>query len=126
MWPTDTCDLEDMVLTDQGESFQMYSDTDLCDKEGLIKLLRDHQEILEFGLKYSMKDRIAHDSMARRLVYDNSHYTPYQLPLWRNNAMQLPGSGKMGQKRLESLKELLNSNIHLKLKYSEQMNTVIN
>ena len=49
VWSTDTCDLEDMILTDEGESFQMHSDTDLCEKEILTKLLRDHQEMLEFG-----------------------------------------------------------------------------
>ena len=52
----------------------MHSDTDLCDKEGLIKLLRDHQEILEFELKYSMEHSIAYDLMVRRLVYDYDHY----------------------------------------------------
>ena len=124
VWPTDTCDLEDMVLTEEGESFRMHSDTDLRDKEGLMKLLRDHQELLEFGLKYSMEDPIAYDLMVHRLVYDNGQY---QLPLlWRNDAIQLPDSWGMAPKRLEGRKKRLNSNIDLKLEYSEQMNTVIN
>ena len=85
VWPTDTCAFEDIVLTDEGESFLMHSDTDLCDKEGLMKLLRDHQELLEFGLKYLMENPIAYHLKVRRLVYDNGHY---QLPLlWRNDAM---------------------------------------
>ena len=42
VWPTNTCNLEDIILTDERESFQMNSDTDLCDKEALMKLLRDH------------------------------------------------------------------------------------
>ena len=124
VWPTNTCDLENMVLTDEGESFRMHSDTDLCDKEGLMKLLCDHKELLEFGLKYSKENPITYDLMVRRLVYDNGHY---QLPLlWRNDAIQLPDSRKMALKRLEGLKKRLNNNIDLKLKYSEQMNTVIN
>ena len=111
-WPTDTCALEDMVLTDEGESFLMHSDTDLYDKEGLMKLLRDHQKLLELGLKYSMEDPMAYDFMVRRLVYYNGHY---QLPLlWRNHAMQLPGSGKLALKRLEDLKKRLNNNIIFK------------
>ena len=102
----------------------MHSDTDLCDKEGLMKLLRDHQELLEFGLKCSMEDPIVYNLMVHRLVYDNGHY---QLPLlWRNDAIQLPDSREMALKRLEGLKKRLNNNIDLKLKYSEQMNTVIN
>ena len=71
-----------------------------------------------------MEDSIAYDLMVRRLVYDNGHY---QLPLlWRNDAIQLPDSREMTLKHLEGLKKRLNNNIDLKLKYSEQMNTVIN
>ena len=73
VWPTDTCDLEDIVLMDEEEWFQMHSDTDLCDEEGLIKLLPDHEEILEFGLKYSMEDPIAYDLAVHLLVCDNGH-----------------------------------------------------
>ena len=102
----------------------MHSDTDLCNKKGLMKLLRDHQELLVFGLKYSIDHSIVYDLMVRRLVYDNGHH---QLSLlWRNDAIQLPDSRKMALKRLEGLKKRLNNNIDLKLKYIEQMNTVIN
>jgi len=39
--------------------FSLNPDPDLYDKEGIMKLLRDHQEMLEFSLKYAMEDHIA-------------------------------------------------------------------
>ena len=58
--------------------FSPNSDPDLYDKEGFMKLLHDHHEIRELGLKYSMEDSIAYNVMVRNLTDENGHY---QLPM---------------------------------------------
>ena len=51
MWPSDTQDLQNLILTDEGEMFSPNSDPDLYDKEGFKKLFHDHHEMRELGLK---------------------------------------------------------------------------
>ena len=92
-------ELEDMLIIDEGEFFPTNPTTDLGDKEDILKILKSHKELLEFGHKYAVKDPIAYDLMTRHLEYVDGHY---QLPLlWRNSFLILPGSRKMALKRLD-------------------------
>jgi len=123
VWPSDTQDIHDLLLTDEGETFSLKSDPDLYDKEGLMKLLRDHHEMLEFGLKYAMEDPIAYDMMVRNLSYVDGHY---QLPLlWRNAAEKFPESKHMAWNRLTGLKKRFLHDQSLKEKYSAKMQNMI-
>ena len=61
VWPSDGRDLH-IILTDEGKMFWGNFYPDLCNKEGFIKYLRNHQELLEFCPKYSMEDPIANDT----------------------------------------------------------------
>ena len=102
VWPSDVRDLYDIILTDEGKMFSANFVPDLYDKECFMKFLRDHQKMLEFGLKCSMEDPIAYDMMVRNLDYVEGHY---QLPLlWRNDAEKLPDSCEMALQRLKGLK----------------------
>ena len=103
--------------------FSPNSDPDLYDKEGFMKLLHDHHEMRELGLKYSMEDSIAYDVMVRNLTYKNGHYQ--LLLLWRNDAERLPDSRMMALQRLKGLKRRLQNNEDLKTKYCNQMKTVL-
>ena len=123
MWPSDVRDLHDLILTDEGEMFSPTGDASLYDNEGFMKLLRDHHEMLEFGLRYSMEDPIAYDMMVRNLKYEDGHY---QLPLlWRNDADVLPRSQDMALQRLKGLKRRLQKNSDLKANYCDQMKAVL-
>ena len=51
-WPLDVQDLEDTILTDEGEIISLSSNADYCNKERLLTTLQAHQEMLEFGLQY--------------------------------------------------------------------------
>ena len=118
MWPSDVRDLHDIVLIDEGKMFSANFDPDFYDKEGFMKFLRDHQEMLEFGLKYSMEDPIAYDMMVRNLAYVEGHY---QLPLlWRNEAEKLPDSREMALQRLKGLKRRLQRDKNVKLNTSKK------
>ena len=122
-WPIDVQELDDMILTDEGEMFSSHPGTDFCDKEALLKMLQDQHEILEFGLHYSLEDPIAYDIMTRHLKYVDGHF---QLPLlWKNDAVKLPASRDMALKRLECLKKRLIKNSGLHEKYSLQMQKMI-
>ena len=68
-WPLDDRDLHDIILTDKGETFLANFDPDHYDKEGFMKILCENQEMLEFGLKYSMGNPIAYDMMVHNLDY---------------------------------------------------------
>ena len=46
VWPSEVRDLHDIILTDEGEMFSENFDPNLYDKEGFMKFLRDHQEIV--------------------------------------------------------------------------------
>ena len=123
MWPSDVRDLHDLILTDEGEMFSPTGDASLYDNEGFMKLLRDHHEMLEFGLRYSMEDPIAYDMMVRNPKYEDGHY---QLPLlWRNDADVLPRSQDMALQRLKGLKRRLQKNSDLKANYCDQMKAVL-
>ena len=123
VWPSDVRDLYDIVLTDEGEMFSANFDPNLYEKEGFMKFLRDHQEMLEFGLKYSMEDLIAYDMMVRNLDHVEGHY---QLPLsWRNDAEKLPDSREMALQRLKGLKRRLQRDKSLKVKYFKEMKAVL-
>ena len=98
-WPSDVQDLEDEILTDEGEIISLSSNADYCDKEGLLTTLQAHQEMLEFGLQYFVEDPVAYDIMQRNLKYKNGRY---ELPLlWRNDAVLLPNSYAMAIRRIE-------------------------
>ena len=98
--------------------FSANFDPDLYDKEGFMKFLRDHQEMLEFGLKYSMEDPIAYNMMVRNLDYVEGHY---QLPLlWRNDAEKLTDSREMALQRLKGLKRRLQRDKNLKVNTSKK------
>ena len=76
MWPSDVRDLHDIVLTDKGEMFLANFDPNLYNKNGLMKALCDHQEMLEFGIKNSMEDPIAYYMMVRNLDYVEGYCQP--------------------------------------------------
>ena len=119
VWPSDTQDLEDVLLTDEGESFSLHTSAECSDKEGLLQMLRDHKQMLEFGLKYSLEDPISYDIMSRHVKYINGHF---QLPLlWRNDAKKLPDSKLMAESRLVSLRKRLQKDPVLHEKYQTQM-----
>ena len=122
-WPTDALCLDDIILTEESKFFPGHPGSELCDSEGLMSMLRDHKEMLEFGFKYSMEDPIAYDIMCRKLQYRDGHC---QLPLlWRNDAVKLPQSLSVALKRLDSLKRRLKKDLTLHSRYSEQMQTMI-
>ena len=54
-------ELEDMLITDEGEFFQTNLTIDLGDKEDILNIFKSHKELLEFGHKYAMEDPIAYD-----------------------------------------------------------------
>ena len=62
--------------------------------------------------------------MVRRHVLVNGH-CPLQ-HLLHDDAIKLPDNREMALKSSDSQKKRLNSNIDVKLKYTEQINTVIN
>ena len=95
--PSDTHDLEDIILTDEGETFSSNSNFGFCNKDGLLKMLRDRREMLKFGLNYSIEDPIAYDVMLRRLEHVDGRY---QLPLlWRDDAVEPPSSRERERER---------------------------
>ena len=47
-WPSDVQDLEDAILTDEGEIISLSGSADHCDKEEWLTTLQAHQEMLEF------------------------------------------------------------------------------
>ena len=122
-WPSDVEELQNVIVTNEGETFPVSANADLYDKEEFMKMLLAHQEMLKFGLQYSMQDPIAYDIMRRRLCREDGHYV---LPLvWRNDAESLPSSREMATKRQESLKRRLLRDANLYEKYVEQMETTI-
>ena len=103
-------------MTDEGEIISLSSNADYCDKEGLLTTLQAHQEMLEFGLQYSVEDPVAYDIMQRNLKYKNGRY---ELPLlWRNDAVLLPNSYAMAIRRIEGLKRRLKRDSDLHTKYT--------
>ena len=122
-WSSDVEDLQNLIVTDEGEMFPSSSCSDLYDKEEFIKLLLAHKEMLEFGTKFSLQDPIAYDVMTRKLRYEDGHY---ELPLlWRNDAERLPDSQEMAFRRLESLKKRLQKDNALRQKYVDKIEETI-
>ena len=108
-WPSDVQDLEDAILTDEGKIISLSSNADYRDKEGLFTTLQAHQEMLEFGLQYSVEELVAYDIMQRNLKYKNGRY---ELPLlWRNDAVLLPNSYAIAMRRIEGLKKRLKETV---------------
>ena len=64
-WPPDLQDLENLVITYEGEFFCTTPTPEFSDKEYLLLFLQQHKEIGEVGFKYSMEDPIAYDIMSR-------------------------------------------------------------
>ena len=78
VWPSDVSAFYNIVLTNGSEMFSASFDPDFFMPEKVfMKLLRNHQEMLEFSLKYSIEDSIAYNIMIRNHDYVKGHY---QLP----------------------------------------------
>ena len=77
-WPLDVQDLEDAMLTDEGEIISLSSNADYCNKEGLLTTLQAYQKMLEYGLQCSVEVPVANVIMQRNLKYKNGRY---ELPL---------------------------------------------
>ena len=122
-WPTDAQELEDLIVSDEGEFFPISPKPSLGDIEDFLKFLQEHKEISEFGSKYSMEDPMAFEIMCRQLQYVNGHY---ELPLlWKNSAAILPDSYPMTVRRLQSLKRRLIKDPDLHRRYTDQMESNI-
>ena len=101
-WPTDAQELEDLIMSDEGEFFPTSPSPLLGDIEDFLKFLQEHKEISELGSKYSMEDQMAFEIISRQLQYANGHY---ELPLLWKSAAILPDSYPMAVRRLQSLKK---------------------
>ena len=122
-WPTDAQELEDLIVSDEGEFFPSSPSPSLGDIDDFLKLLREHKEISELGSKYSMEDPIAFEIMSRQMQYVNGHY---ELPfLWKNSAAILPGSYSMAVRHLQSPKRRLMKDPDLHRRYTDQMESII-
>ena len=122
-WPTDVQELQDLIVSDEGEFFPTSPSPSLGDIEDFLKFLQEHKEISELGSKYSMEDPMAFEIMSRQLQYVNGHY---ELPLlWKNNAAILPDSYSIAVRRLQSLKRRLIKDPDLHRCYTEQMESNI-
>ena len=87
-----------------------------------MKALCDHQEMLEFGIKYS-EDPIAYYMMVRNLDYVEGYCQP--LFLWCNDAEKLPDSREMALQRLKELKRYLQHDKNSNSKYFEEMKALL-
>nr|CAB3263157.1 uncharacterized protein LOC104265735 [Phallusia mammillata] len=88
-----------------------------------MQWLRSHEEVSNFGMKYSREDVVAYDMMTRLVERVNGHY---QLPLpWKNDSEVLPDSLPMASGRLEGLKKRLLRNSAMRDKYIENMATLL-
>lgn len=115
--------LENLLVTEEGQIFNPASGLDIADVSNLMSWLQTNEEIREFGLKYSAEDVIAYDLMRKNVRYDSGHY---ELPLlWKNAAVTLPESKAMAYNRLQGVKQKLLRDEELRKKYCEQMNKVL-
>ena len=71
IWPSDVQDLEAAILTNEGEIISLSGNADYCDKDGLLTTFQAHQEMLEFGLQYSVEKPVTYDIMQCSLKYKN-------------------------------------------------------
>ena len=96
--PGNLSDLNDLLVTDDGEVLPSPFDFNTTNVDELMQWLKSKRELMEFGLKYSREDTAAYDLMSRSVCQVNGHY---QLPLlWKNAAVTLPDSMQMAQNRL--------------------------
>ena len=65
-WQSDPQNLDDLLITNEEESFSKNPTADVSDIEDLIKTLHNHQGMFEFGLKYSLQHPIAHEKNSLR------------------------------------------------------------
>ena len=121
--PGNLSDLNDLLVTDDGEVFPSPFDFDTTNVDELMQWLKSNRELKEFGLKYSREDTVAYDLMSRSVCQVDGHY---QLPLlWKNAAVTFPDSLQMAQNRLKGVKRRLQRDSQLKDKYQEQMDIAL-
>ena len=123
-WPPDLQDLENLIVTHDGEFFSPSPTSEIGNAENIFQLRKQHKEIGEFGYKCALEDPVACDIMSRNIQYVEGRH---QLPLlWRNVAASLTDSRKTTLLRLESLQRSLLKDPRLHQRYAEQMeNTVL-
>ena len=115
--------MEGLLVTEEGELISPSEGLDAADIDSLMSWLKTNREVREFGSKYSAEDVVAYDCMSKSIVHKDGHY---QLPLlWKNASVKLPDSLDMAKRRLESVKRRLERDDMLKIKYTQEMQRVL-
>ena len=115
--------MEGLLVTEEGELILPSEGLDAADIDSLMSWLKTNREVREFGSKYSAEDVVAYDCMSNSIVHKDGHY---QLPLlWKNASVKLPDSLDMAKRRLESVKRRLERDDMLKIKYTQEMQRVL-
>ena len=116
--------MSNALITGDGDIYPLKGGLDCSDVENLMAWLKTHQEVQEFGLRYSAEDVVAYDFMKRSIAHKEGHYV---LPLpWKNPAKVLPASLPMAEKRLAGVKRRLERNPELKAMYCKEMQLLLN
>ena len=117
------CDLNELLVTNEGDVFPSPFDFDCASVNDLMHWLKSNCELMEFGLKYSRENVLAYDLMTKFVRLFNGHF---ELPLlWKNDAKLMPDSFVTAKKRLIGIKRRLQRDHVLKQKYCEQMNIAL-
>ena len=87
-----------------GEIFPRVKNVVIGDIDNLMSWLRANTEVLEFGLRYLLKDVVSYEFMNKAIKFVDGRF---QLPLlWRNSGVTLPDNlpwQNAGWKRLKNV-----------------------
>ena len=115
--------MEGLLVTEEGKLISPSEGLDTANINSLMLWLKTNREVCKFGSEYSAEDVVAYDCISKSVIHKDGHY---QLPLrWKNASVKLPDSLDMAKRRLESVKRRLERDNMLKIKYTQEMQRVL-
>ena len=115
--------MEGLLVTEEGELISPSEGLDAADIDSLMSWLKTNREVCKFGSKYSSEDVVAYDCISKSIVHKDGHH---QLSLlWKNASVKSFDSMDIAKRRLESVKRRLKRDDMLKIKYTQEMQRVL-
>ena len=121
--PKQVCDLNELLVTNEGDVFLSPFDFDRTSVNDLMHWLKSNRELIEFGLIYSREYMLAYDLMTKSVRSVNGHFELHHL--WKNDAILMPNSFVTAKKRLIEIKRRQQRDHLLKQKYCELENEYV-